>query len=184
MPGGWPPPRLSLTDPVCVRLFCFTYAARPNPQLIWASGALFGTSSAALFALRRSKSLSRERRFRRGRDTTSKVVLEVRREPKLTHTELTQAKWTRCRRQQQIDMKSESNTKSCVLPANAGDNGCETAVSIEPSAGPAKPFSWRAGVGLYSSGHDGKMTQNGDCRPSTQKLRCETRRGQSGEKPA
>ena len=32
-----------------------------------------------------------------------------------TRTELTKARWTRCRRQQQIEVKSESNTKSCGL---------------------------------------------------------------------
>jgi len=52
-------------------------------------------------------------------------------EPELTRTELTKARWTRCRRQQQIEAKSESNTKSCGQRPRMHDVNNETAGSIE-----------------------------------------------------
>jgi hypothetical protein len=69
---------------------------------------------------------------------------------KLTRTEQNQTKRTHCRRQQQIDAKSESNTKSCVLSVNFGDNGCENAVSIEPDGGREKHFSQTILVGFHA----------------------------------
>ena len=118
----------------------------------------------------------------RVRDDFTKVVLEVRREPELTRTELTKARWTHCRRQQQIDANPESNTKCCGKDANAATTAGETAGSIERSGGSGKGFSWHPGVGLFPSGHDRKMTENRACGCRPAQWRLDRGRGQALEK--
>jgi hypothetical protein len=60
--------------------------------------------------------------------------------------------------------------------------GGETEVSIEPSAGREKYFSWASGVGFYASGHDRKMTENGAYRQSCLRGGRAGGRGQALEK--
>jgi hypothetical protein len=60
---------------------------------------------------------------------------------------------------------------------NFGDKSGENAVSIEPLDGGGKPFSQGRTAGLYSSAHDEKMTENGDCGLCTGKITWRAGRG-------
>jgi len=81
-----------------------------------------GTGYSRGFDPSHSKSLSQNTISGVGDIRDLGVVMRVRREPKLNRTERTEAKWTQPTRQQEIVIKSESNTKSCVRPVNYGDN--------------------------------------------------------------
>jgi hypothetical protein len=67
-------------------------------------------------------------------------------------------------RQQEIVIKSESNTKSCVLRLISGTTDRENAASIGPSCAREKFFSQSPGVGFYALARDRKMTENRDFR--------------------
>jgi hypothetical protein len=66
---------------------------------------------------------------------------------------MTPGRKARPRRQQQIDTKTESNTKYCGC---LGTTRCEAAASIEPQGNREKPFSAPARLGFYASTHDKK----------------------------
>src|SRR3974390_451050 len=89
-------------------------------------------------------------------EIATKAVLRVRKDPILTRTEQPKARGTPYSRQQHLEGKTESNTKSCGKP---GTNRPKTTVSIERSTSREKHFSRRKGVGFYASPHEGKMTE-------------------------
>ncbi len=88
---------------------------------------------------------------------------------------------THCTRQQEIVIKSESNTKSCVDRITTGTTDRKNLSSIGPSRTGEKYFSVGGTVGFYASGHDRKMTKKWDFRAGKRKSPAQEERGQSGE---
>src|SRR6516164_8241881 len=106
-----------------------------DPTLVTAS---FTASTPRGFLTRKArKPLSRNANSGAG-EIATKAVLRVRKDPILTRTEQHKARGTPYSRQQQLEGKTESNTKSC---GKLGTNHPKTTVSIERSTSREKHFS-------------------------------------------